>query len=251
VAELTVFGYRHGRSCIHRLDVRFKLASLLLLTAAVTLARPAAMAPLSLGLLLSWGLLRLPLRLLGGELAAFALFLLVVFAVRAAVTPGEPLMQWAGLAITREGLQAGAVVAWRLALILALGLLFVTTTRPAHLKAAVQWLLGPVPFVPARRAATMVGLVVRFIPVLHQQIGETRSALAARSGNQRSLSLRRLRFLVLPTLRRVLLAADQLALAMAARGYQERRTDPDLRAGSGDGLALAAAAAVFVLTLVV
>ena len=97
----------------------------------------------------------------------------------------------------------------------------------------------------------MVGLVVRFIPVLHQQIGETRSALAARAGNQRPFSLRRMRFLVLPTLRRVVLAADQLALAMAARGYQEQRTDPDLHAAAGDGLALALAGGVLLATVVI
>ena len=251
MAELNVFGYRHGHSLLHRMDVRCKLAALLLLTAAVAVAGPGAIVPLSLALLLLWGLLRLPLRRLGAELTAFALFLLLIFTVRAAVTPGEPLFGWGRLTITREGLQAGGVVVWRLAMILALGLFFVTTTRPTHLKAAVQWLLRPVPFLPARRAATMVGLVVRFIPVLHQQIGETRNALAARSGNQRSLSLRRLRFLVLPTLRRVVLAADQLALAMTARGYREQRTDPDLHAGAGDGLVLAAAGAVLIVTLLV
>lgn len=251
MAELNVFGYRPGSSPVHRLDVRCKLASLLLLTAAVAVAGPAAIAPLSLGLLLLWGVPRIPLRRLGAEMAAFALFLLLIFAVRAAVTPGEPLIRWGAVTITREGLQAGVLVVWRLAMILALGLLFLTTTRPAHLKAAVQWLLRPVPFLPARRAATMVGLVVRFIPVLHQQIGETRNALAARTGNQRPLSLRRMRYLVLPTLRRVVLAADQLALAMTARGYQEQRTDPDLQAGAGDGLALAVAGGVLFATLVI
>jgi energy-coupling factor transporter transmembrane protein EcfT len=251
VAELNVFGYRHGHSLLHRLDVRCKLAALLLLTAAVAVAGPRAILPLSAGLLLLWGLLRLPLRRLAAELGAFALFLLLILAVRAVATPGEPLFGRGPLTITREGLQAGALVVWRLAMILVLGLAFVTTTRPAHLKAAVQWLLEPVPLLPARRAATMVGLVVRFIPVLHQQIGETRNALAARSGGQRALSLRRLRFLVLPTLRRMVLAADQLALAMTARGYQETRTDPALHAATGDGVALAVSGGILLTTLLI
>lgn len=251
MAELNLFGYRHGASPVHRLDVRCKLACLLLLTAAVALARPTAMAPLSAGLLFLWAWLRLPIRALGAELTAFGLFLLLVFAVRAVVTPGLPLLHWGALTVTMEGLQAGGGVVWRLTMVMALGLLFVSTTRPDHLKAAVQWLLGPVPFVPARRAATMVGLVVRFIPVLHQQIGETRDALAARSGVQPPLSLGRLRFLVAPTLRRMVLAADNLALAMTARGYQDARTDPDLRAGPGDVFALAAAGGALLLTLMV
>jgi energy-coupling factor transporter transmembrane protein EcfT len=52
-------------------------------------------------------------------------------------------------------------------------------------------------------------------------------------------------------MRRILLAADQLSLAMLARGYQEDRTDPGLHATPADGLALAAAAAVLAATLIV
>ena len=136
-------------------------------------------------------------------------------------------------------------------MILVLGMVFVTTTRPSHLKAATQWLLRPVPFVSGRKAATMVGLMVRFIPVLHQQVRETQSALAARGGGRRRLFPGRIRYLLLPTMRRVVLAADQLSLAMLARGYQEKRTDPGLRTTPADVLALASAAAVLAAALII
>jgi biotin transport system permease protein len=251
MAELSVFGYRHGHSVAHRLDVRCKLIGLLLLTSAVVAAPPAAMGPLSMGAIGLWAMLRLPLRRLGREARFFMAFLLLVFAVRAIATPGVPLLAWQGLSISREGLQQGAVVVWRLTMILVLGLVFITTTRPFHVKAAVQWLLRPVPLVPGAKAATMVGLIVRFIPVLHQQVRETQNALAARGGGRRHLSPGRIRYLVLPTMRRVVLAADQLSLAMLARGYQEDRSDPGLRATPADGLALAAAAAVLVAVLII
>ena len=251
MAELSVFGYRHGRSPAHRLDVRCKLIILLVLTAAVVAAPPVAMGPISLGIILLWASLRLPLRRLGREIRLFLVFLMAVFIVRALSTPGVSVVDWHGLSVSREGLHQGAVVAWRLMMVLALGLVFVTTTRPSHLKAAVQWLLRPVPFVHAPKAATMVGLIVRFIPVLHQQVRETRSALAARGGGRQRLRLGQIRYLVFPTMRRVVLAADQLALAMLARGYQETRTEPDLHATAADGLALAAAAAVLAATLMI
>lgn len=251
MAELNFFGYQYGQSFVHRLDVRCKLVSLLLLTSAIVAAIPAAMGPLSLGLVLLWGALRLPLQILGREILAFLVFLLLVFVIRALSTPGETWVSWGTLQITHEGLQEGGKVVWRLLMILVLGLVFIATTRPSDLKAAVQWLLGPIPFVPARKAATMVGLIVRFIPVLHQQIRETQSALAARAGTRRRLSLRRMRYLIFPTLRRVVLAADQLSLAMMARGYQEERTDPTFQAQPGDGLTVAVAGAVLVLTLII
>jgi energy-coupling factor transporter transmembrane protein EcfT len=248
MAELNVFGYQAGQSLAHRLDVRVKLVDLLLLTSAVVAASPSAMGPLTLGAVLLWGALRMPLRPLGHEMRAFLLFLALIFATRALSTPGDPVLAWGGLVVTREGLWQGALVVWRLLMILALGLIFIRTTRPVDLKGAVQWLLGPVPFVPAAKAATMVGLIVRFIPVLHLQILETRSALAARAGVRRPLSLRRARYLVLPTMRRVVLAADQLALAMTARNYSENRTGPSFRFESSDALALLLAGAVLAFT---
>jgi energy-coupling factor transporter transmembrane protein EcfT len=182
---------------------------------------------------------------------AFLLFLLLVFSIRALSTTGDPWLSWGPLIIAREGLKAGGQVVWRLMMILMLGLVFLTTTRPSELKAAVHWLLRPIPFVPAHKAATMVGLMVRFIPVLHQQIRETQSALDARAGFRRRLSLRRVRYFILPTLRRVVLAADQLSLSMMARGYGGDRTDPAFCARPADGLAVFVAGVVLTVTLIV
>lgn len=251
MAELDLFGYRHGGSRVHRLDVRCKLGSLFLLTSAVVAASPAFMGPLSLGAVVLWCGLGLPRRLLGREMRLFLIFLLAVFAVRALATPGERLFHWQWLQVSREGLQAGAVVVWRLVMILVLGLVFVTTTPPFHLKAAVQWLLRPVPLVSGRKAATMVGLMVRFIPVLHQQVRDTQSALAARGGVRTGRFPRQIRYLIWPTMRRIVMAADQLSLAMIARGYQAERTDPELRATAADGVALLVAGATFLAALVI
>jgi len=251
MAELSTFGFHCGQSFVHQLDVRFKLICLVLLTSAVMAAMPTAMMPMSLGGILLWTSLRLPLRILGREMLAFLFFLLLVFSMRALSTPGDPWLSWGPLTIAREGVQAGGQVVWRLLMILMLGLVFITTTRPSELKAAVYWLLRPIPFVPAHKAATMVGLMVRFIPVLQQQIRETRSALDARSGLRRRLSWWRLRYFILPTLRRVVLAADQLSLSMMARGYGDHRTEPAFGARAADGLAVLVAGGVLTAAFMV
>jgi energy-coupling factor transporter transmembrane protein EcfT len=251
MAELSHFGYLHGHTFAHRLDVRCKLACLFMLTSAILAASSVSVGPLSIGMLLLWRSLKLPALFLGRELLAFSLFLLLVFGARALSASGDPLVSWGSLHISREGLVDGGLVVWRLLMILILGLVFVATTRPANLKAAVQWLLTPVPFVPERKAAVMVGLLVRFIPVMHQQLRETQMALAARSGRRRPLRLSRLRYLILPTMRRVVLSADQLALAMTARCYTEYRTDPDFEAGRWDGVAIGLSAVVLAIALFV
>jgi len=251
MAELNCFGYHYGQTMVHRLDVRCKLACLILLTSAVMSASMAVTASLTIGMMLLWIILRLPVHLLRRELLAFFFFLLLVFAARALSVPGEPWIIWGGLRISREGVLEGGIVVWRLLMILVLGLVFITTTRPADMKAAVQWLLRPIPFLPERKAAMMVGLMVRFIPFLHLQIRETQEALDARAGGQRKRTLKKIKDLVLPSMRRVVLSADQLALAMSARCYSDDRTDPVFTAGPADGLALAISCAVLGAALII
>lgn len=87
--------------------MRCKLVSLLLLTSAIVTAMPAVMGPFSLGMLLLWVALRLPLQILRRELLAFLIFLLLVFMIRALSTPGDPWVSWGALRVSREGLQEG------------------------------------------------------------------------------------------------------------------------------------------------
>ena len=234
MAELTAFAFAAGRSILHRHDVRCKLASLALMTAACVSAPAEGLGLVSLvlaGLVLH---LRLPLRLFGRELRLLALFLLFILAVRALTTPGTVIAAVGPAALTRQGLAQGGLICWRLANIVMLSLLFVRSTRPAEIKAGVAWLLRPVPGIDAGQAAVMVGLIVRFIPVLHQQINEARIAWLARGGDRRRNPLRQIRHMVMPAMRRTILSADQLALAMEARCFSPRRTDPALRAGRLD-----------------
>ncbi len=251
MAELTTFAFAAGRSILHRHDVRCKLASLALMTAACVSAPAGGQLLVSLvlaGLVLHLGL---PLRLFGRELRLLALFLIFILAVRALTTPGTVIAAIGPAALTRQGLVQGGLICWRLVNIVLLSLLFVRSTRPAEIKAGVAWLLRPLPGVDAGQAAVMVGLIVRFIPVLHQQINETRIAWQARGGDRRHNPLRHIKHLVLPAMRRTILSADQLALAMDARCFSPLRTDPLLRAGRFDVLILTAAFLVLAAALLI
>ena len=248
MAELTPFAFVVGRSILHRHDIRFKLGSLALLTAACVSAPAAGLGLVSLvlaGLVLH---LQLPLHRFGGEFVALALFLLFILAARALTTPGAVIAAAGPVAVTRQGLVEGGLICWRLVNIVLLSLLFVRSTRPAEIKAGVGWLLKPGPGIDAGRAAVMVGLIVRFIPVLHHQINQSRIAWQARGGDRRRNPLRHIRHLVMPAMRRTILSADQLALAMEARCFSPRRTDPAFQARRLDGLLLGAALMVLVIT---
>jgi energy-coupling factor transporter transmembrane protein EcfT len=251
MAELNAFAYAAGRSILHRHDIRFKLGALALMTAACVGAQFSGLMVVSLVLTALAVHLRLPLAAFTAELRFLAIFLAFVLTARALTTPGEPLAAWGPLTVTREGLVQGALICGRLANIVLLGLIFVRSTRPAEIKAGVGWLLRPIPGIDAAQAAVMVGLIVRFIPVLHHQINQTRIAWRARGGERCKNPLVRIKYLVLPAMRRTVLTADDLALAMTARCFTPARTDPAFRTRRQDLAVLAGALVVLVLTMVI
>jgi energy-coupling factor transporter transmembrane protein EcfT len=149
-------------------------------------------------------------------------------------TDGTPAFSILSLDITREGLREGALVGLRLALVFLVGTLLMATTRPAEIKTGVQWFLRPLPFVPAERVGTMLGLLVRFIPVIFEEVSRASDAQRARAVENRRNLLRRAVKLGVPIMIRVFERSDQLALAMAARCYSERRTQPALKTAHRD-----------------
>jgi energy-coupling factor transporter transmembrane protein EcfT len=228
MAELTFVRYQPGTSVIHRLDVRIKLFALILL--AISAARADLGDLAIMGILVACGFLvaRPQIKNFSGGLLWWLGFVGLVFASRALTSAGPPVFGFGLFTISHEGLQAGARVAGRLAIIGLMGLLLVVSTRPMELKAGIHWLLRPIPGLPAGRVATMLGLVLRFIPMIFEQAGKTSAALKARAIEQRRNPFYRIKYFALPLTRRLFEDTDNLILAMQARQYSDRRTDPIL-----------------------
>ena len=102
----------------------------------------------------------------------------------------------------------------------------------------MQWFLKPVAFIPAKRVATMMGLIARFIPAILNQARETAEAQRARCVENRKNPLYRLIQIGAPLIRRTFEQADRLTVAMEARCYSENRTDPALSVTRLDWIAL-------------
>ncbi|MEJ5359496.1 MAG: energy-coupling factor transporter transmembrane component T [Desulfobacterales bacterium] len=160
---------------------------------------------------------------------SFAALLFFVFAARALSLAGEPLFTVFGFSVSKEGILSGAEVALRLLLVFLLGAMLVTTTPAAEVKAAVEWFLRPLPGVPAARVGTLLGLMVRLVPLAFAEIESLREAQAARGGGRRGNPVRRIRCLALPALARIVLRAESLALAMEARCYRDERSPRPMR----------------------
>jgi energy-coupling factor transporter transmembrane protein EcfT len=236
---MTGLHYAPGAGLLHRLDVRIKLVLLAVFsTAGLQLGREGLLLlglPL-LGFALMTGMLQ---RLRWQELKWLGMLLAFVWLARALSTQGAPVLAVGGIVISHEGVADGLQAGLRLVLIFLQGALFVSSTRPAEVKAGVQWFLKPLPFVPAERIGTMIGLIVRLIPLIFEEASRTLDAQRARGIENRRNPVYRMATFGIPLLRRVLGIADRLALAMEARCYTESRTGAELSAGSRDWAALA------------
>jgi len=238
VAELTAFGYFSGNSLLHSLDSRFKLLFIAVLSLVSLNLNFAALGIISILLLGFIIYSRLPLYAMFKELRYFFILLAFVFVARALSTGGDPVIEVKFFSVSGEGLSEGLLVCWRLALVVLLAFTMITTTRPSDIKAAVQWYLKPIPFIPEKKVAIMMGLILRFVPVIFDQAAETAEAQKARCVQNRKNPVYRLIKLGFPLLRRTFERADDLVAAMEARGFTENRTDPQLVSHRRDWIAL-------------
>ena len=249
MAELTLFGYQAGNSLLHRFDSRFKLGFLFLLSIGTMQADAWSMAVLSLlcaGLMRSTGLSMVSVC---KELRYFFILLALIFISRALTTPGIPWLTFGGIVITRQGVYTGILVCWRILLVIGLGLLFVRSTRTSEIRAALTWLLEPVPFIPASRVSTMISLIVRFIPVIFNQMRETDAAQQARGIGNRKNPIYRLQKFMIPLVLSVFRDADKLIVAMDSRCYTEKRTAVELAAHKIDWIGLFVVSGVSLLAI--
>jgi energy-coupling factor transporter transmembrane protein EcfT len=238
MAELTSFGYSGGDSLLHRMDARFKIISIIFLS---LVSLNVSFRGIGLMTIILSGVIfyaRLPLAAAFKELRYFLIMLLLIFVTRVLSTDGTPVINLQYFTISMQGIYNGILVCWRLAVIVILGFAFISTTRPSAIKAAVQWFLKPVPFIPEKKVAVMMGLILRFVPVILDQARETAEAQKARAVENRKNPVYRLAKFGFPLIRRTFERADDLVVAMEARAFTEHRTDPELTAGKRDWVVL-------------
>jgi biotin transport system permease protein len=238
MAELNVLGFHAGGSVLHRLDVRFKLLFLVVISLSSLNAFVPSLSLLTLVLMIALIHAGLPFKTALKDLRYVFLLLLFVFIARSLSVPGSPVVKFEAVSITREGLYEGAIVCWRLVVVIMTGLSFVLTTRSSEIKAAVEWMLKPFPWIPAKRIGIMMSLIVRFIPIIFEQAKKTAQAQRARGVENRKNPVYRLKMFSIPLMRRIFERADKLVLAMEARCYSENRTDSLLSSGVKDWIAL-------------
>jgi energy-coupling factor transporter transmembrane protein EcfT len=222
-----------------KMDVRFKMACMAILSIAVLKGDAIGLICLSILCLALWIFVRFPVIELIRHLRYLGLLLIIVFLARALTVSFSSGTAGAFISMDPEGAVEGLQICWRLIILTFLGILWITTSSPSGMRTAVEWFCRPFPGLPGKQVATMMSLMVRFLPVIVEQARETSAAQQCRCIQNRKNPVYRTAKFSIPLLCRTLETADRLADAMEARCYSPENSRPlALKSGRSDWLAL-------------
>lgn len=139
---------------------------------------------------------------------------------------GEILFQIFFLNVHVGGVIKGLVIALRFALLILMTSLLTLTTTPLEITDAIEQVLHPLKKVklPVHELALMMSISLRFIPTLIQETDKISKAQASRGVDFRTGPIRERIKSIIPLLVPLFVSAfkraEELAMAMEARGYQ-------------------------------
>ena len=224
--DITLGQYYPADSPIHKLDPRVKLFGTLIYIISLFCFRGlAAFGITTIFLIAVIRLSKVPFRFMVKGLKAILILMLITAVFNLFLTPGETLVSFWVLEITKEGVKNAALMAVRLSyLILGTSIMTLTTT-PNQLTDGLEKALMPLSKigVPVHAIAMMMSIALRFIPILIEETDKIMKAQMARGADFESGNLLKKVKSMIPILVPLFVSAfrraDDLAMAMEARCY--------------------------------
>lgn len=226
--DITIGQYLPGESFIHKLDPRTKILVSLLFIVCLFIVNKFIGYTVIVGFLLAIILIaKIPFRFIVNGLKP--VFLLVIFTAVLNIfmikgTPETLLYKIGFLSIYIEGLKTAAFMAIRLILLIMGTSLLTLTTSPIELTDGIERLLRPIGKEIAHELAMMMTIALRFIPTLIDETDKIMKAQKARGADFESGGIIQKAKSLVPLLVPLFISsfrrADELAMAMEARGYR-------------------------------
>ncbi|MGZ0051186.1 energy-coupling factor transporter transmembrane component T family protein [Brevibacillus gelatini] len=226
--NIAIGQYVPGHSFLHRADPRSKLLFIILFATLVFLANNTVTYAVLVAFTLYAGLLsRLSLGYILKSLKPVWILIVFTIILHIFLTKGGAVyFQWGWFTVEERGIQQAIFISLRLGLLVVISSLLTLTTSPIDLTEGLERLLGPFGRigVPVHEIALMMSIAIRFIPTLMEETDKIIKAQTARGANFTSGSLvKRAQSLIpiaIPLFVSAFRRAEDLALAMEARGYR-------------------------------
>ncbi|MED3623393.1 energy-coupling factor transporter transmembrane component T family protein [Neobacillus thermocopriae] len=227
--EKMIFGrYVPIPSVIHKMDPRSKLIIIFLFVAIIFLANNwITYALIALYTFFMLGLSKVPFRFLYGGLKPVIWLVLFTFLLQLFFTKGGNLVfDWGPIEIYEEGIRMGLFISLRFFFLILITSLLTLTTTPIEITDGLETLLTPLKKLrfPVHEMALMMSISLRFIPTLMQETDKIMKAQIARGVEFASGPIKERIKAVIPLLIPLFVSsfkrAEELAIAMEARGYR-------------------------------
>jgi energy-coupling factor transport system permease protein len=226
--KMIIGRYVPSNSLIHRLDPRSKLMVIFLFVCIIFLANNLMTYGLiALYTILMLGLSKIPFRFLYSGLKPVLWLVLFTFILQLFFTKeGQLLYEWGPIKIYEEGLRQGIFISMRFFFLILMTSLLTLTTTPIEITDGIETLLKPLKKVrfPVHEMALMMSISLRFIPTLMQETDKIMKAQIARGVEFASGPIKERIKAIIPLLIPLFVSsfkrAEELAIAMEARGYR-------------------------------
>jgi energy-coupling factor transport system permease protein len=228
LSQLPIGQYVHGHSLIHQLDPRTKSVVVFFYILAIFLANNTLTFGLGIFFVLFAVLLSdVPLYYLFRALKPVWLILILTYFFHLLLRrEGALVFEWGWIKLYEDGLILGGMVTLRIFLLILMTTVLTLTTKPLVLTNGLERLFQPLKRmrVPVHEIALMISIAIRFIPTLMQEMDRIIKAQRSRGASLTSGSFKKrvssLTAMIIPLFISSFQRAEELALAMEARGYR-------------------------------
>jgi len=227
--EKMIFGrYVPADSTVHKMDPRSKLIIIFLFVCIIFLANNwITYVLIGIYTFYMLGMSRIPVRFLYGGLKPVLWLVLFTLVLQLFFTKeGALLFELGPIKIYEEGLRMGIFISLRFFFLILMTSLLTLTTTPIEITDGLETLLNPLKKVrfPVHEMALMMSIALRFIPTLMQETDKIMKAQIARGVEFASGPFKERIKAVVPLLIPLFVSsfkrAEELAVAMEARGYR-------------------------------
>ncbi|MBP3038175.1 energy-coupling factor transporter transmembrane protein EcfT [Bacillaceae bacterium Marseille-Q3522] len=223
-----IFGrYVPGKSLLHRMDPRAKLIMIFSFVCVVFIANNVlTYSLLFLYTFLMIFLSKVPVRFLLEGLKPVLILVIFTLCLHLFFTKeGKLLLEFGWLKIYEEGVRQGIFISFRFFFLIIMTSLLTLTTTPIEITDGVETLFAPLKKlkIPVHELALMMSISLRFIPTLLEETDKIMKAQMARGVEFASGPIKDRIHAVIPLLIPLFIGsfkrAEELAIAMEARGY--------------------------------
>ncbi len=227
IRDITLGQYYPADSVLHKMDPRTKLVGTLIFIISLFLFRSFpcyVLAALFLASVIR--ISKVPFKFMVKGLKAVLILLLITVAFNLFLTPGKKVFHIWKLKVTYEGILQAVFMAIRLSFLIIGSSVLTLTTTPNNLTDGLEKGLGFLKKVrvPVHEVAMMMSIALRFIPILLEETDKIMKAQQARGADFESGGLiqraKNLVPLLVPLFISAFRRANDLAMAMEARGYR-------------------------------